>query len=76
MKILSYNECAERAGIARRSFERMIADGKGPPVVEITDRRRGVIEDDFNNWLLSRRRPVGIDPNPPKSGPGRQEREQ
>jgi predicted DNA-binding transcriptional regulator AlpA len=55
MKILSYNECAYRAGIVRRSFERQIADGKGPPVVHVTARRRGVLEADFEAWILSRR---------------------
>jgi len=58
MQVLSYNECAKRSGIVRRTFERAIADGYGPPVVEITARRRGVLESDFEAWLLARRRPT------------------
>ena len=58
MKVLSYDECAKLAGVCRRSIEREIADGKGPPVIHITSRRRGILEDDFNDWLLSRRGPV------------------
>jgi hypothetical protein len=58
MRVLSYDECAGRAGIVRRTLERQIADGMGPPIVEVSTRRRGVIETDFEAWLLSRRRPT------------------
>ena len=56
MKVLNYNECAQQSGIVRRTFERPIASGEGPPIVEISLRRRGVIEADFEAWLLKRRR--------------------
>ncbi len=55
-QILSLKQAAERAGIVRRSLERLIANGEGPSVVHITTRRRGVLEADLDNWLLSRRR--------------------
>jgi predicted DNA-binding transcriptional regulator AlpA len=58
MRVLSYNEAAKRAGIVRRSLERQIAQGEGPAVVHISARRRGVLESDLEEWLLSRRRPA------------------
>jgi excisionase family DNA binding protein len=56
MRVLSYAEAASRAGIARRSLERLIAEGEGPAVVHISRRRRGILETDLERWLLSRRR--------------------
>jgi hypothetical protein len=56
MRVLSYDEAAGRAGIVRRSLERLIAIGEGPAVVHVSARRRGVIEADLEHWLLSRRR--------------------
>jgi predicted DNA-binding transcriptional regulator AlpA len=56
MQILSYDETAKRAGFVRRSLERLIAKGEGPAVVHISARRRGVLESDLEEWLLSRRR--------------------
>jgi len=58
MQVLSYDEAATRAGIVRRSLERMIAQGEGPAVVHISARRRGVLESDLEEWLLSRRHPA------------------
>jgi hypothetical protein len=58
MRVLSYDECAERAGCVRRTFEREIAEGRGPAIIEISTRRRGVLEHDFESWLLARRRPA------------------
>jgi predicted DNA-binding transcriptional regulator AlpA len=56
MHVLSYDEAARRAGIVRRSLERLIAEGEGPAVVHISQRRRGILEADLEAWLLSRRR--------------------
>ena len=55
-QILSFKQAAERAGIVRRSLERLIANGEGPSVVHISARRRGILEADLEKWLLSRRR--------------------
>jgi len=72
MRVLSYDECANRSGTCRRTFERTIADGNGPPVVEISARRRGILETDFDAWLLARRRPSIPNADiPVRRGPGR-----
>ena len=56
MRVLPYTEAASRAGSARRSLERLIANGEGPAIVHISPRRRGILETDLEKWLLSRRR--------------------
>jgi hypothetical protein len=56
MQVLSLNEFAKRAGFTRRTLERCIALGEGPPVVDLSPRRRGIIDEDGDAWLRSRRR--------------------
>ena len=60
MRVLNYEEAAGRMGIVRRSLERLIANGEGPNVVFLSQRRRGILEADFEEWLLSRRRPRSL----------------
>jgi hypothetical protein len=47
-----------RAGIVRRTLERLLAVGDGPETIQISRRRVGVAEADLEAWLISRRRPV------------------
>ena len=56
MRILNYEEAAGRMGVVRRSLERLIARGEGPSVIFLSPRRRGILESDFEQWLMSRRR--------------------
>jgi hypothetical protein len=56
--VLSYNEAAERAGIVRRTLERLISVGEGPATIILSARRRGVLDCDLEHWLLKRRRPA------------------
>lgn len=56
MRVLSFNEAADRANVARRSLERLISLGEGPAVIFISSRRRGILECDLEKWLLSRRK--------------------
>ena len=58
MQVFSYNEAAGRAGIVHRTLERLISLGEGPATVELSKRRRGVIDRDLEAWLLKRRRPA------------------
>ncbi len=66
--VLTYNEAAKRAGIVRRSLERLIARGEGPAVVHVTSRRRGILDVDLERWLLSRRRAEPGDQLGPRGG--------
>jgi hypothetical protein len=58
MRVLSYDEAAGRANIARRTLERFISTGEGPAIIHIGQRRRGVLEADLEIWLRSRRHPA------------------
>jgi len=58
MQVLSYDEAAKRAGVVRRTLERLISEGTGPAIIHISARRRGVLEDDLEAWLIARRRPA------------------
>jgi predicted DNA-binding transcriptional regulator AlpA len=58
MKVLTYNQAAERAGCVRRTLERLISLGEGPAIVEISKRRRGILDSDLDAWILKRRRPA------------------
>jgi len=55
MRVLNYEEAAGRMGVVRRSLERLISRGEGPAIIHLGQRRRGILESDFENWLLSRR---------------------
>lgn len=58
MIILGIDEVARRANLTRRTLERLFAEGTGPAKVQISKRRVGVLESDFESWLLKRRRPA------------------
>jgi hypothetical protein len=58
MQVLSYDEAAAKAGFVRRTLERLIALGEGPAVINLSARRRGILDSDLEAWLLERRRPA------------------
>jgi hypothetical protein len=54
--VYTYNEAATITGVARRTLERLIAVGEGPAIIELSPRRRGILESDLINWLRKHRR--------------------
>src|SRR5215470_4087840 len=56
--VYSYDEAAATTGVARRTLERLIALGQGPAVIELSPRRRGILETDLRLWLERCRRPA------------------
>jgi hypothetical protein len=58
-RVLSYPVAAERANLSKRQLAREISLGRGPAIIEISPRRRGILEGDLEAWLLSRRRAPG-----------------
>lgn len=56
--VLKLGEAAQRAGLSRRSLERVISVGLGPSLVRLSARRVGVLESDLALWLRSRRIPA------------------
>src|ERR1700733_7491725 len=65
LTVYSLNQVAAITGLARRTLERLIAVGEGPAIIELSPRRRGVLESDLIGWLHKRRRVK------PKSGRSR-----
>jgi predicted DNA-binding transcriptional regulator AlpA len=55
--VLSKRKAAERDNISLRHLERLIANGEGPPLVRLGPRRVGIIEEDNDAWVRSRRSP-------------------
>ncbi len=58
MQVLSIDEAARKAGVVRRTLERMLAAGTGPAKVQVSKRRVGILESDLERWLNSRRCPT------------------
>jgi hypothetical protein len=54
--VYSYSEAAKLVGVARRTLERLIALDEGPAIIELSPRRRGILESDLINWLDKHRR--------------------
>jgi hypothetical protein len=54
--VYSLSEAAAIVGVARRTIERLVARGEGPAVIDLSPRRRGVLETDLRVWLQRRRR--------------------
>ena len=57
-RVLTLDQIAERCGTTRRNIERLNANGEGPPLIQVSPRKVGVLESDFVEWLQSRRRPA------------------
>ena len=51
VQVLSLDQAAFRAGIVRRTLERMLAEGTGPAKVQVSKRRVGILESDLDRWL-------------------------
>jgi len=58
VQILSLDQAAFRAGIVRRTLERLLAEGTGPAKVQVSKRRVGILESDLEKWLTARRTPA------------------
>jgi hypothetical protein len=56
VQVLSKKVAAARSGVVERTLDREIARGKGPPTVQLSPRRVGIIDIDLDAWLLKRRR--------------------
>jgi predicted DNA-binding transcriptional regulator AlpA len=56
-RVLSKQEVARRLGCSERNVDRLITAGEGPPLIQISPRRVGVLTSDFDAWLAARRRP-------------------
>jgi predicted DNA-binding transcriptional regulator AlpA len=60
LTVYSLNQVAAITGLARRTLERLVARGEGPAVIDLSPRRRGVLETDLISWLCKRRRTARV----------------
>jgi predicted DNA-binding transcriptional regulator AlpA len=60
MRIVGVNEAARIANLGRQTLLRLVAENDGPPVVQLSPRRVGFIEEDLEKWLRGRRRSAAI----------------
>ena len=56
LTVYTYTDAAAISRLARRTIERLIALGPGPAIIELSPRRRGILESDLVSWLHKRRR--------------------
>jgi len=54
LQVLRIPEWCAVAGISLRTGKRLLASGRGPAVVRLSDRRRGVTVGAHRQWLASR----------------------
>jgi predicted DNA-binding transcriptional regulator AlpA len=62
LSLLSLTQIAERLGVCRRTIERVVEVGNGPTLTQVSPRRFGVTEEDFQEWFksLRHRRPARV----------------
>jgi predicted DNA-binding transcriptional regulator AlpA len=53
-RVLTLKEFADLNSLGLRTVKRLIHDGKGPKVIQITERRVGIREADAAEWQAAR----------------------
>jgi predicted DNA-binding transcriptional regulator AlpA len=54
IRVYSFNQFCDLSGFSPRTGRRLIESGDGPKVTRLSDRRIGVREDHYREWLDSR----------------------
>jgi predicted DNA-binding transcriptional regulator AlpA len=54
VRVLSFNKFCQLSGFSPRTGRRLIESGAGPKITRLSDRRIGVREDHYREWLDSR----------------------
>jgi hypothetical protein len=54
LQVVNFTVAAKQLGIHRRSLERLIEEGAGPQVIQLTTRRRGITQDALESWVKGR----------------------
>lgn len=58
VRVIPLHLAAKWAGCHKRSLQRWIVEGKGPPTIRVGRRLIGVLEDGFEAWLQSKNCPA------------------
>jgi predicted DNA-binding transcriptional regulator AlpA len=56
-RVLGTSQAAAFVGVSVRSWERMRAEGKTPPAVQLGTRRLGYTVEALNMWIVARTQP-------------------
>ena len=54
-RVISYADARFRLGISKPLFWKLKREGKLPPVVHVSERRRGFLLSDLVSWIEARR---------------------
>ena len=52
--VVRFQAACEQAGISPSTMRRLIHDGRGPRIIQLSERRIGVRRADLDEWLSSR----------------------
>lgn len=52
--VLTYEEVCEVTGISLPTLNRLIRDGRGPKIIKLSERRRGIRREALEAWLSER----------------------
>lgn len=53
-RVLPVRQAAEIIGLSVPTFRRVIAAGKGPPLIQLSPRRQGIRESHLTKWINER----------------------
>ena len=56
--VIDFAGLADRLGVSLQTIARMRAAGDFPRVINLSTRRKGVLQSDLREWLASRREPA------------------
>jgi predicted DNA-binding transcriptional regulator AlpA len=51
LRVFSFNKFCELSGFSPRTGHRLIKSGDGPKITRLSDRRIGIREDHYREWL-------------------------
>jgi predicted DNA-binding transcriptional regulator AlpA len=54
LRVFSFHQFCELSGFSPRTGRRLIESGDGPKITKLSDRRIGIREDHYREWLDSR----------------------
>jgi hypothetical protein len=54
LRVFSFNKFCELSGFSPRTGRRLLVSGDGPKVTKLSDRRIGIREDHYREWLDKR----------------------
>jgi predicted DNA-binding transcriptional regulator AlpA len=54
LRVFSFNQFCELSGFSPRTGRRIIDSGDGPKITKLSDRRIGIREDHYREWLDAR----------------------